>query len=436
MRTFVVFALLLLGLTSVLADGKFFRQRLIEAEPTIPFQRAVLKFDGKEQVMMVESNLSGPQGAYGWVIPLPAKPSYVKAVNPAYLEGSFNLVKPRIQGSREIDPASVVGPIIFTLIVLTAGLRYRKHGLGMRIFYFALELAAMFIAFMVLFPVFANAESGRRAASAAAMDRAVVQSLGQVGAYQVSVVSGESGKEILTWLKERDLASDDSAQSVIDAYAKEGWCFLAAEIRKSIDGPYPPHPLKVVFPTDHLIYPMRLTGLQDEPLQLELLVVSNKEAQVPGMQVWACDNRPLAIPIGIDSRQDKEIFSDWRSGQYAMAKHGMVWTYLRGKFKPEAMKTDFGVDWKPMSKFQREVWDREGAQREATKKGLLYLCLSAAVVGLVLCCWNGVTDRIFGIGALIAVLFAFFCAATWYQSVEKVESRVDTSHDPYGRPYR
>lgn len=436
-RWLAVFVLLLVGLGSAFADGKFFRQRLIESEPSIPFQRAVLKFDGKEQVMMVESNLSGPQGTYGWVIPLPTKPSYVKAVNPAYLEQSFNLVKPQILGSREIEPSAVVAALVFTLIVLSSGLRYKKHGLGMRVFYFAAEFALLFIIYMILFPVFASSKMAARSnAAMAEAAKGIAEDLGQIGSYQVSVLSGESGSEILDWLKEHDLAADDSALPVIEAYAKEGWCFLAAEIRKNKDGAYPPHPLKAVFPTDKLIYPMRLTGLQEEPLQLELLVVSNKEAQIEGMKPWACDNRPLRIPIGINSAQDKEIYSDWRSGEYAMAKHGMVWTYLRGEFKPDAMKKDFGVDWRPMQKQQAEIWDRAGAQREATKKGLFYLCCASLVVGLILICWSGVTDRVFGIGALVALMVAFLWAVSWYQSVEKVESEVSTERDNYQRLYR
>jgi hypothetical protein len=305
--------------------------------------------------------------------------------------------------------------------------------LGSRILYFFLEVGSLFVLYAVLFPVFAQAKYTAKGADAAAeRSKARVEDLGTIGSYQVSVVSGEDGKAILEWLQKHDLAVEKDALPVIEAYAKEGWCFLAAEIRKTEIGTYPPHPLKAVFPSDKLIYPMRLTGLQDQPLQLELLVVSDHEASVPGMKTWACDNTTLRIPIGINSDQDKEIYRDWRSGEYAMAKFGAVWTYLRGEFKPEAMREDFLVDWKQMSRSRIELWDQQGAVHEAINLGVLYFCASAVVVGLALSCWNGLTDKGFGLGALVAVLVAISGSAFWYESVEKVDS-IEVSSDYLGR---
>ena len=84
-------AVILTLASSVFADGTYFAEKnLKEAKPKIPAQRAVLKFDGKEQIMLIESTLDGPQGTYSWVIPLPAKPTYLKSVNPVYVSQSFD----------------------------------------------------------------------------------------------------------------------------------------------------------------------------------------------------------------------------------------------------------------------------------------------------------------------------------------------------------
>lgn len=423
MRVLAVLLLLATCFTSALADGKFFRNQLIEAEPTIPFQRAVLKFDGREQIMLVESTLKGPQGDYGWVVPLPSKPSYVKAVNPAYVEESFRQVMPPIQSGRGIEPVVAVGIVLFALIALTSGLRYKNRELGTRILFFGMEVGILLIVAMFLFPVFAQAKLAAAADAASASAKgANVESLGTVGSYEVSVISGESGQEIVDWLHEHKISVSEKELPVIEAYAKEGWCFLAAEIRKDEQTNYPPHPLKAVFPTDRLVYPMRLTGLQDEPLHLELLVVSDKQAAVPGMKAWACDNAQIVVPVGISSNQDKEIYSDWQSGRYAMAKHGAVWTYLRGEIKPADMKKDFLVGWKPMERQRLQVWDKEHATSEAIEIGFLALIATSVVVGLVLSCWPRVSEKIFAVGVAIALLSATSSGAYWYESVEKVDS--------------
>src|SRR5688572_22797517 len=176
MRAFAMFLLLLTTFGTALADGKFFRSKLIEAEPTIPFQRAVLKFDGREQIMLVESTLSGPQGDYGWVIPLPAKPSYVKAVNPAFVQQSFNLAKPTVRSGRGLEPAFAVGVVILAVVALTSGLRYRKRELGMRILLFFLEMTFLFLGFYLFFPVFAKAEYAAATKSAGGMADAAERS--------------------------------------------------------------------------------------------------------------------------------------------------------------------------------------------------------------------------------------------------------------------
>lgn len=419
---------------NALADGTFFRempsptQDVVEIKPTIPFQRAVLKFDGREEIMLVESTLDGPSGTYGWVIPLPTRPSYVKAVNPAYIEQSFGLVKPPIRHA-DGDPRPLLAlATFFAVIVLTSGLRHRKRELGTRVLFFALEAAIAPVLYFIFFANHFFTPTLEDATAAAAMPNSAteksvdVESLGTIGSYEVSVVSGDTGKPILDWLKDHKLIAGDEAQPIIEAYAKEGWCFLAAEIRKSESGPYPPHPLKAVFDSDRLIYPMRLTGVQDDPLHLELLVVSNREAKVEGMEAWACDNRDLIISVGQMDVRDKEIYSDWRTGQYAMAKQNQVWTYLRGEFEPSKMQKDFGVDWKQMTRYEAEVWDREVAINQAMGIAAVYLAIASLTIGFILVCLKNLTDVKFAFSAILAIALAIYGGSWWYASIKVVDS--------------
>lgn len=439
MRTLLFSIACLLLAATAGADGTFFRTRsnnfsVGEARPTIPFQRAVVKFDGQEEIMLVESVLNGPTGTYGWVVPLPTRPSYVKAVDPMYTSQSFTAVKPPVKTEKPAGLEALgLGALLLAAVALTSGLRYRNRPLASRIMFFSSEVVGLAVVGMVLLPMFspnrsagmyfAEAGKGGDAAAAKSSRGLNVESLGTIGSYDVSVVSGESGKEILGWLDEHKLDVGKNALPVIEQYAKEGWCFLAAEIRKGEPGSHPPHPLKAVFPTDKVVYPMRLTGTQDAPLRLELLVVSDKQAEVKGMDAWACDNRDLLIPIQIASTEDKETYQDWNSGLYAMAKNGAVWTYLRGEFTPSQMKEDFTASFKPMERFAIEVWDRDAGKLHAFWLFCAWLSVSASVTGLVLICWPKLTEKVFAVGAVAAILVALAGAGAWYSGVQKIETQ-------------
>ena len=423
---------LLLALTTLaLPDGTYFRQERVEVDPIIPTQRAVLKFDGREQIMLVESELSGPEGTYGWVIPLPSKPSYVKAVNPVYIDGSFRQAKPYIRSDAELSIVWILLAIAFSAVALTSAWRHRNESKGRKLFMFCLEIALPIVLCAVFFPVFASAKDSAKK-SAGDASSASVESLGDIGSYSVSVLSGESGAPILEWLSKKGLVVGKESLPVIEAYAKEGWCFLAAEIRKTESRSYPPHPLKAVFPTDKLIYPMRLTGLQDDPLRLELLVVSNRQAEIQGMEAWACDNTPISVFVDIRAELDREIYSDWKSGEFGMAKNGEVWTYLRGEFTPEQMTKDFEVTWKTPERFRAEVWDRLGARNHAIELATIWLVGASVILGLIVVFIPAPTWRGACVASTLALLISLSVASHWYVSVEKVDSKLQERRNyPY-----
>lgn len=426
MPVLVVFATFWALAASAFCDGTYFGKRTVEARPTIPYQRAVLKFDGQEQIMLVESTLKGPEGIYGWVIPLPKKPTYLKPVNPAYVASSFDSVKPPILSERHLPVTVFLLALGYAALVLTSGARHRKKGVATRVLYFAAESLVPLLLAAYFWPTIVRGSLDDAVASAGGTESAKgsvrVDDYGTVGSYQVSVVSGVDGKPILEWLKARDLAVGEDALPVIDAYVKEGWCFMAAEVRKKERGAYPPHPIKAVFPSDRLVYPMRLTGLQIEPLRLELLVISDKEASIPGLEAWSCDNRAINVFIDQSSAQDEELFADWKSGAYAMAKAGMVSTYLRGDLKPDRMKDDFEFDWRPMTRFRAEVYDAETATNKAQGKFALALAVASLVIGFVLVCWAALSVRMLAIGSAVAFVVAATYAVYWRSTVHVLET--------------
>jgi len=72
---FLILLLLLMGSAPVLADGKFYWPESIP--PGIPYQRALLWFDGRQETLMVQSKYRAATSTgdgFGWVVPVPSVP--------------------------------------------------------------------------------------------------------------------------------------------------------------------------------------------------------------------------------------------------------------------------------------------------------------------------------------------------------------------------
>jgi len=67
----VFFILVFTG--SLYADGKFYSPP-DTVPPGIPYQRAMIAFDGKKELMILQSKYEGDPKDFGWVVPLPSVP--------------------------------------------------------------------------------------------------------------------------------------------------------------------------------------------------------------------------------------------------------------------------------------------------------------------------------------------------------------------------
>jgi hypothetical protein len=258
-----------------------------------------------------------------------------------------------------------------------------------------------------------------------------VESLGSIGSYEVSVLKGQGSGPVLEWLKAHKISVPEKAGAAIDAYAKEGWVFLAAEIRKDEDHPLPPHPLKAVFPTDKAIYPMRLTGTQSGPIHLELAIVGRSKAHVDGMETWSCKNDNVLVSVPTDAQQDERLYDEWDGNLYAMAKNGMVVTYLREDIQPDDMQRDFAIEWQQYEREVVEVYDATQAKDHAKSIGFKWLPWLAFVFGAIGIFWPVKAHQIAIVGFAASALLSALVGGGWLWSVKTVETEQSTS--PYGR---
>jgi hypothetical protein len=105
----LVLLMLLMGSTPALADGGFYWSESIP--PEIPYQRALLFFDGDRETLIVQSKYltsRSTTGALGWVVPVPAVPE-LASVDLELAEAWFDVAGERsspevMRISRDLPP--------------------------------------------------------------------------------------------------------------------------------------------------------------------------------------------------------------------------------------------------------------------------------------------------------------------------------------------
>lgn len=343
--------LLVLGL-HCRADGKVFRR---SAEPApMPSQAAILTWvDGLETLVIQTRFESRSQAEAAWVIPAPSVPE-VFAVESGVVESARAQFNARIERSPAlVPPAFVVLGVLFAI-----GAHLIQRGVGG-----ALVKVAGFLCFFAIVMVLLTFGLGRSRSIVAGQSVAVdVLKSGVVGSYDVAVISSPDGAALRDWLTEFGVSVTSAETSVIEAYAKEGWCFVASKLHVTSEKLAAPHPLGLRFVALNPVYPMRLTGVGNSvsgggvPLDLELLVYGSGTASVPGMKVVSSG------PLEFDEKKMLWRLDDRiqlaHDGVKPLAK-GATWgTRLAGSFTPEAMREDIRVSFTPSAIIGRTVADR------------------------------------------------------------------------------
>ncbi|MHC4343375.1 MAG: hypothetical protein ACYSUP_01655, partial [Planctomycetota bacterium] len=88
--------LILFSPQRVYADGKYFPEQAYKATPAIPSQRAILAYKDGIEKLTIESALDGQGREFGWIIPLPAKPTEFEKVSPGLIKTLSLIIQPKI----------------------------------------------------------------------------------------------------------------------------------------------------------------------------------------------------------------------------------------------------------------------------------------------------------------------------------------------------
>ncbi len=117
----------------------------------------------------------------------------------------------------------------------------------------------------------------------------------EIGGYDVTRLASSDREALDTWLDENGYEVPDGAEPIFASYIRQGWKFVAIRLAPDSDGRL--KPLRVSFPAEIPIYPMRLSQLSTRPIDLTLYTLADGERQVVGLDtVWSGAVTELSPP--------------------------------------------------------------------------------------------------------------------------------------------
>lgn len=254
------------------ADGKFF-SRSVKA-PDMPRQRAVLVWKDGTETLIVESVVSTDGGQeLAWVLPVRGEPRDVGFATPGTVATLPAVLNPEIMSGAQTG-ATILGLLalcLFVYVAATVGVRK----VSPRLFFFEsiAILAICTVVVAIVFPTFASARGG-----------AQVSPWTQTGGMEAAVVRGE-GAAVGRWLEENGFPVQPAESRAIADYASDAWSFVVCRAQ-SVEGDAAPLPLRVSFPTDRAVYPMKLTGVGLGSVHVDLTVVAESPVRARGLEAY------------------------------------------------------------------------------------------------------------------------------------------------------
>jgi hypothetical protein len=296
----LVLAAMLMGGVPVLADGMFYWTESIP--PEIPYQRALLVFDGGYETLIVQSKYrmsSSATDEFGWVVPVPSVPE-LASIEPDQAEMLFWELAQASQPSvtRISDKLWDLLGIILVFVAPAAGilllllcmgsfftprLQFVRHRRGL------LAVVSNVLFVPVIFCILVWRPLYMRPLSQAGGYAVDVISEEQVGIYNVQVIKAGEAGDLIQWLNENRFQFDEEDTQVFDEYLRRGWCFVVARVdpTRSADDKILAEglvaPLLLRFETDAPVYPLALTATAGHDTQVLLYVL--------GKHKWENDGR-------------------------------------------------------------------------------------------------------------------------------------------------
>lgn len=444
-----------------LADGKVFRPpTAYPVELRIPDQRALLAWSNGVERLVIETRFTGAGTNFAWVVPLPSAPK-VEAASRGLFPTLTHLLRPKVIHL----PNSIVGVACFcaglawlliTLkpdgaIRLSDGLASLAIGGGIALI--SLESGGTGLLGLICFPVVAliaaQVRHGKESPWAIVMvlflliflagmflpalakakakgssDSVEVLERHLAGVFETTTLTARDPSALRDWLNTNGYALPKEVEPVIADYLRDGWVFVASKVRREASSSEAGslHPLSFTFTAKEPVYPLRLTGVGNGNLEVDLFVFGPEQAKVAGFKVRDC-RRPESPPSDPIERARW-----WKTSERLPLVHDALRdtagtaafvTRLQGTLTPEQMRKDAVVQWDGFGEVRDVRYSWLGALLTVinwTGSGLCLFLVGVAAVARR----RGVEPARYARSVGIAVAVAMVATGIGYASLEVV----------------
>ncbi len=402
---------------STLADGKFFAPVALPDKVTIPDQRALIHFTNGVERLVIETRFTGEGTNFAWVIPLPSQP-VVEEATTGLFPTLAHLFRPQIKH----DVPRYYLLVLFLILIGCMGRFIAKSTRYALVIAFLVILAGLFLSGLPLGSK-AGISSTASSGSVSILDRKLV------GIFETTTISSCDPNALQAWLRGNGFAVPTNSEPVIESYVKEGWVFVAVNVRR--DDPKldtsTAHPLSFTFKTDKPVYPMRLTGVDNGPVRVELYVFGPRCARARNFKVQRCvkpdypaiptEGRAWTIRLPARPTIVHPLLRKWVAG-------APVATKLTATLNHAQMREDVWLQWSAFKEKKNWLYSRKGALTVA-----LNWAAGCAAIGM-LAIWLGrsvfgkLTFKHFTVLAAVALLTSAILGCIIYLALPKTKVRL------------
>lgn len=415
--------LLLSSSNFLMADGKLFWQ--FEASIPAPKQRAAIFFNNGIETLVIESNFSKPPlstpssqlskeapatHSYAWIVPLPDSPNQISMVERNYLALVAHRFRPSVISSYNGHWSFL---LLFCLFILFARILYSHTsswiiGILFPLFIYTILLASLTASGGSIKGIFGTING-----SLGSIENVTVLDRREIGSFETAVISSEDPYALINWLKNESYHISPNLFPVIKDYGKDRWVFFVARLRqpREVNEIIMPHPLSFTFRTDVPIYPMRLTGVDNDDCDVCIFLISDKEAfckklVTKSATIFERTYRDYYPPYTLDGKNPRPGYSEFLNHCNQIASSGrVIVTKLVGTISPEDSKDDITFNLKSAVPFIETYYTKNAAFSKAMDSAVWFPSISFLLWALFSFKPTKANCTLLGLSVIIGLLF-------------------------------
>ena len=92
--------------------------------------------------------------------------------------------------------------------------------------------------------------------------------------YEITRLPGTGSHTLDTWLETHDDTLPPDVQSILDTYSEQGWQFVIVQLNDNAAADGVLAPLRMRFATDEIVYPLPLSSLTYQPLEVQIYLLT------------------------------------------------------------------------------------------------------------------------------------------------------------------